>query len=285
MLKRATLVVGLVLCGAVSSTGKAIPNPPLNLDHFLCYVPAQSMVFQTFALLKDQFDAAADTTQPVKDLRIVRFCNPVVKILPNGRWTPVRHWDAHLTLFQMDPQPSTARRVFVRNQFGEQVLQARQAETLAVPTGKVLGATPTHLPAIPTDIDHFKCYNASGKSVNQTVGLRDQFSPAELLVGPNPSATVKVLAPTAFCNPVEKTRGLGADAIVTPITNLVAHLACYAITKPTGIPFLQNPQLLFINNQFGSGAVTVYVADTLCVPSYKLHWSVIPPPIEEITTL
>ena len=272
MLRHALVVACFLLAGAASSIGKSIPNPPLDLDHFLCYVPTQSTVFTMAVRLQDQFDFAADKTETIEDLRIARLCAPVKKYFRNGNHfdlrTTVLRPDAYLTLFQMGPQPSTARRVSIRNQFvGDQILQVRQAETLAVPTGRKFGDA-TNLPAIPIGLDHFKCYNASGMSINRMVGLVDDFNITLL----NSPYEVKVLAPIAFCNPVEKTKGLGVDAVVTPITNPIAHLVCYAITQ------VQQGGRVAINNQFGFGVVDVNIADTLCVPSFKLSWSVIPVP-------
>jgi hypothetical protein len=140
--------------------------------------------------------------------------------------------------------PDPTRLVVVRNQFGFQFLKVGQPEALAVPTQKF-----PHNP--PEGLDHFKCYRASGRNINQVVGLSDQFLK---------SPEVKVYRPYEFCNPVAK---LHNDQL-TPIENPKAHLVCYTISRD---PFATQVDTL---NQFGTEPLLVNEPDLLCVPSTKL---------------
>lgn len=272
MTKPVMLAVWCLLAAAAAARAQQPPTAPPDLDHFKCYFAKGSLQTRLFQLV-DQFDVARNQVQRVDDLRIVRFCNPVEKIIQRGPGKPevthIRRPDAHLTLFQTDPQPAVLRSVLIRNQFGRQQLSVRDAVVLAVPTGKaelIPGQPPPETPPIPEGLDHFKCYLAGGKAINRAATLRDQFH----------TEFVRVLQPMAFCNPVEKLVPNPQDpqgpGFFTPITNPNAHLACYTITP------VQFQTTVLINNQFGFGTLNVQQADILCVPSLKLHWHEIEPP-------
>lgn len=243
------------------------PTAPRGLDHFNCYF-APGQVRTESVTLQDQFDVALDQSEQVTDLRIFRFCNPVQKTTVNGTVTPILHAADHLAMYLINPQPIIPRVVVIQNQFGTQQLRTGNAVLLAVPSGKVFpvpshtGPPPT-IPPIPTDLDHFKCYLASGRALDQTVLLRDQFSVDGLLAG--------VLRPILFCNPVQKTNSTG---VITHITNPVAHLACYVTTRRT-----PPSRMLLYDNQFSTDQqLTVFNPDFLCAPSFKLRCAEVPVP-------
>lgn len=241
------------------------PTPPISpndLDHYKCYF-VQSPVENTAALLQDQFDLGStpQVTEKVADVRLIRFCNPVQKTL-NGSTTRILRPADHLALYLIDPQQTTPRKVVISNQFGDQVLALRNAEILAVPSGAAVptatGAPPS-TPAIPKDLDHYKCYAANGENIGVTVTLTDMFH----------KELVQVLEPFLFCNPVHKTHPIGTPP--TTIQKPVDHLTCYKIT-PTPIQ-----QTVYYNNQFvtptkGAPSLAVGPADMLCAPSVKLKW-------------
>jgi hypothetical protein len=296
LLKRLTMAVFVTVTMAAAG-GAQILNPPFpfpfpfapsgppEIDHFHCYF-AVSPIQPVAVQLQDQFDVALQITENITDLRAVRLCNPVQKNIVSvnyftgtvnlGPTTPINHPADHLVLYLMNPQPITPVQVYVENQFGFQTLNTRDAIALAVPSGKVLpnpnnpsGAP--ELPPIPTDLNHFKCYSTSGSAVSRIVFLQDQFQ----------SVVEEVLDPILFCNPVQKTvTTVAADgttsSTVTPIVDPVAHLTCYTVTPR---PF---QALAYYNNQFvapgTAPSLTVLQSDILCAPSYKLRWSVIPPP-------
>ena len=155
-------------------------------------------------LLQDQFDIAPPSGtflpwfwESVPDLRSLVFCNPVQKTY-NGVTTQILHPDAHLLMYEINPQASTPCLVTVVNQFGTATLQTGRAVILAVPSGKALisAAGVPQIPPIPpeTELDHFKCYAAAGNNIGVVVSLTDQFRTEQ----------AQVLRPFLFCNPVVK---------------------------------------------------------------------------------
>jgi len=264
----------VVAAFAVNAYGQANPPGPANLDHFNCYL-AKGPVQPQMALLRDQFDRATGRIEVVKDLRMALFCNPVEKTLTTGQSTPIRYPLDHLALYRIPPEPMVPRLVIVRNQFGLQTIVTRRAIMLAVPSGKsqITATTPPQLPPIPgKELDHFKCYGASGQALNVAVSLKDQFL----------SYTTKLFEPILFCNPVTKVvvfpgnvNANGAPAFsnaeITPIGNPTAHLTCY-----TQVP-RDFQAVVFYNNQFvvpGTlPTVAIQDAEILCVPSLKVRWA------------
>lgn len=269
-----------ILASAQTNPFLPPPSGPPEIDHFHCYF-VESPLQPVSALLQDQFDAALNqSSEVITDLRAVELCPPVQKTLPNGKVTPINHPADHLLMYLINPQPIIPRIVLVENQFGYQILRTRNAVVLAVPSGKVLpipgSVTPPALPPIPTDLDHYKCYAASGEIARHVVGLSDQFM----------STIVAVIEPILFCNPVQKTSPATpvAPGTVTPITDPRAHLTCYVVTPR---PF---QGLAYYNNQFVNSTPTaagvvppppslvVLQSEILCAPSYKLAWEYAPPP-------
>jgi hypothetical protein len=253
---------------ALAGTGAAQTTPP-TLDHFYCYFALRQPT-QVTVTLEDQFDVKLNKTELVRDLRLVRFCNPVQKTTADGKVTTIQHPDDHLTMYLITPEPIIPRVVVIKNQFGTQLLRTANALLLAVPSGKIWPIPGTHVfpPTVPTDLDHFKCYLASGKVIGRRVLLKDQF-----FKDTRDGVLAGVLQPVLFCNPVKKTVPT-APPIITPITNPDAHLACYVTTRK---PF--NTRLLY-DNQFSQDLQQLAVSnpDILCVPSSKLRWAVVLPP-------
>jgi hypothetical protein len=99
-----------------------------------------------------------------------------------------------------------------------------------------------------TGLDHFKCYEAKGDSLNVAVDLQDQFEV---------EAGVRVKKPVFFCNPVDK-NGEG-------IRNPTAHLTCYKIDDGG------KERAVVVENQFGRQTLKVKKPTLLCVPSEKIE--------------
>jgi len=224
-----------MLC-APSTKQIQAPEP----DHYQSYpttptVGAEGPVVQ----IDDQFGSQ------VTDLGLpIRFLVPVDKN-DEGIDDPI----SHLTCYQIsDGSPGPA--VISTNQFGAQPLTLGLPESLCVPTEKLI--TPG-----PVDVDHYKCYFASGASIGAGVSLVDQFQ----------ARSSVVLDPRLFCTPADK-NGEGID---DPLT----HLTCYD-TNPIGQP----PGLIPIVNQFVPGdQLELLGADLLCAPSTKQ----VVPPLEHFT--
>ena len=177
------LLFALCLFFAAASAVSAQTLP--TVDHFQCYFTPSTALLQRTVILQDQFDTAVGGSDTIQDLRMVRLCNPVQKTTDNGSTTRITNPQAHLMLYYFTPEAAVARQVLIRNQFGTHLLYTADALILAVPTGKVVvppcgtpsDCLPPQPPPIPTGLDHFKCYVASGIPLHMGVVLTDQFTP------------------------------------------------------------------------------------------------------------
>ena len=248
------LAVFLLLLTAL--TGVMSAQTPV-LDHFRCYVAQTPIALAVPIRLQDPFDSPTGIFENITSLATARFCNPVKKTLTGGGTTPIVNINHHLTMYAINQQPIVARTAVINNQFGTQNLVLADAKFLLVPTGK--GIPPVPAPSPSTDLDHYKCYAASGPSlVMPPVVLADQFT----------TETVTVLQPVLFCNPVLKIHG----NVTTPIQHPTAHLTCYA-TSASHFPGITINTL----NQFALATLAVRQPDLLCAPSTKLSWTVVVP--------
>jgi|SRR5438876_8989712 len=254
MMSKRTILTFCFLLGTAGLVSAQLPIEQ-RVDHFRCYFTPRLPVEQSPTVLQDQFDVATKTVERINQLQIIRLCNPVIKITPDGKITPIVNRNHHLTMFRFNPQPVVPRIALIRNQFGDQTITIRDAGVLAVPTGKA--KLPNPAPAPSADLDHYKCYSASGQAVNKVVALKDQFT----------SEPVRVLEPIGFCNPTRKAHA-GA---VFGVKNADAHLACY-VTTPSQFPGIA----VNIANQFVKRPIRVLKPDILCVPSLKLQWAPVP---------
>lgn len=262
----AALISVLVLGTApVSVMGQNFTRRHLDfdLDHFKCY-PAATTRFEPIAgvTLIDQFDRALDRKEIVEIFVFLRFCNSAAKEYLNT-FTPNEHPEHHLTLYHFNPDPETKPiqgRVVVANQFGRQKLDIESARILAVPTAKVPGEDEPGTPGTPpTDLDHYKCYYATGQAPDpRVVGLFDQFETHTL--------NHKLGEPVLFCNPVQKTDRAGNTF---EIRNREDHLTCYQISVLTEH---DNPAWIY-NQFFAEGTfMKAHRANILCVPSKKVSF-------------
>jgi hypothetical protein len=209
-MKRACLA-RMLLALAVIFSGSALAQTTPVFDHFLCYYVPNQPVLQVPLQLQDQFDAPAQIFERPTQLQIMRFCNPVTKVV-NGTTFPIGNINHHLTMYQFNPQPIIPRQVAFTNQFGaNQTLYTSDARVIAVPTGK--GLPPNSPPSPSPDLDHYKCYVASGPNANALTILTDQFITNQRFF---------VVQPVLFCNPVVKIKG----SITTPIQFPNNHLTC-----------------------------------------------------------
>lgn len=234
-----------------------------TFDHFLCYYVPNQPVLNIPLQLQDQFDSPSGAFEHPTQLQIMRFCNPVTKVVNNVTF-PIANINHHLTMYQLNPQPIIPRQVVYNNQFtsGNATLYTSDARVLAVPTGK--GIPPSPAPSPSTDLDHYKCYVASGPNANALAILTDQF---------NSNLRLWVVQPVLFCNPVLKINA----GVTTPIRFPSNHLTCYALVPPS-LP----ARNINIANQFipsGSGLnIPVNNPDMLCAPTTKVSWSLVLPP-------
>jgi hypothetical protein len=204
-------------------------------DHFQSYpVAAVTGMDGPIVQIVDQF--GSQTT----DLGLpIRFLVPADKN-DEGIDDPI----SHLTCYQIDDGVAGPQ-VISTNQFGEQPLTLGTPDSLCVPTEKLIDPGPV-------DVDHYKCYVASGAPVDLGVAVMDQFQARATLV----------VEPKLFCAPANK-NGEGID-------DPVNHLTCYS-TSPVG----GAPGLIPISNQFVAGdQIELLGPDLLCAPSTA---QVVPP--------
>lgn len=269
-MKKVWFVVALFALASLGSSSLSAQSQPPPLDHFFCYyVPNQNPLTISFTL-QDQFDAAMSSPlnfEHITSETLARICNTAQKTI-GSTVTPMTNVNHHLTMYQLNPQPIVPRTVTASNQFGSsQTLNVFDSRFVLLPAFKCI--LPCPVSSIPTDLDHYKCYAASGARVFTGIALiKDEFTS----VGPS------LLNPVLFCNPTIKIR----NNTTTSIQNNRDHLVCYAITPVPfgGIPDASNPSSpsgIVIFDQFQQRNVTVQQPDMLCTPSAKLSWSVVPP--------
>jgi hypothetical protein len=221
------LSAGIALISLTFAPGLA----QAQLDHFRVYPNAVGFGLDgPVVQIDDQFVIQqTDLGHPI------RFMVPVDK---NDEG--ISDFFSHLTCYQIvDGVAGPA--VISTNQFGAQPLTLGVPESLCVPTEKLISPGPVNL-------DHYKCYLATGSSVDASVLLLDQFA----------QSTATVLDPRLFCTPADK-NGEGIDDPVT-------HLTCYNTTPP-GV----SPGPVPILNQFlpAPDLLELLEANMLCAPSTK----------------
>ena len=224
-----------MLC-APSTKEIQTPEP----DHFQGY-PTSPLIGNDGPIVQIDDQFGSQTT----DLGLpTRFLVPVDKN-SEGIDDPI----SHLTCYDI-PDGVAGPPVISTNQFGAQPLTLGVPDSLCVPTEKLISPGTV-------DLDHYKCYGATGAQIDVGVTLLDQFQ----------ARTALVLEPELFCTPADK-NGEGID---DPIN----HLTCYS-TNPVGQP----PGLIPITNQFLAGdQLDLLGPDLLCVPSTKI----VPPSVEHFT--
>jgi hypothetical protein len=263
---RAALTALLIVTVWVSAPSASTEDGPLRpLDHFMCYGIA-SPNLNVNVQLEDQFDAG-----PVDTLVLAPnyHCNPArkfdgeVNVLELLGALTLSNRYGHLEWYRIKTATVPARTVQVDNQFGTQTLQLTQPRWLAVPTVKdgeefepanwcgnwwaVYSPNYQRDCVAPPQLDHYKCYIATGASVDRQVSLWDQFEFDSNFVA---------LAPLKFCNPVEKTH----NSNFTGIVNSRDHLVCYDVART-----------VHTENQFGTAEYVVRKNMELCVPSEKIY--------------
>ena len=208
-------------------------QPPPGADHFQGY-PAAPAAGNDGPIVRidDQFGSQTTDLGPP-----IRFLVPVDKN-DEGLGDPI----SHLTCYRMTDGVSGPA-VISTNQFGAQPLTLGAPDSLCVPTEKLI--TPG-----PVDLDHYKCYAASGAPLDVGVVLLDQFQ----------ARTALVLEPTLFCTPADK----NGEGIQDPDT----HLVCYIVAPEGGFLGLE----ISIWNQFfnfAPGEIEVAQPFAVCAPSAK----------------
>jgi len=277
-----TLLAAALLGIAVPITAAAITqNPasaapaPAGLDHFLCYhatalpgVPP--LKAPPGVKLVDQFSPLNSKGVPTPFTArfgvVTSHCNPALKVvdLPAGpaQYPPLSP-DWHLLCLHITTNQTTAVHIVqVSNQFGTANLDTKAPNQFCLPSLKSLTTPPVFKPpAGEKRPDHFTCY-----PVTYDPNTPSRFvPPGPVLAGDQfngfQPVPVQVLIPARLCLPTQKT----INGVVTPITNLAAHLLCFNIKSPEP-PYTGT---VWDENQFGMAAMTVGPVNQLCLPSFK----------------
>lgn len=270
------VLAALLIVGAViffSSQARAVVVEPNGengngLDHFKCYT-AKGEPINDLVFLRDQFGKQDGKFE--RDLvdKPEIFCNPTRKLHGENE-SGINYYENHLTWYRIASivkEKFQSRLVTVFNQFAPngQVLKVVQPLYLAVPTQKVTvdGEYTEH--DSPRNLDHFKCYQVTGKALNPPANVRllDQFSRDW-----NPA---QVVIPLYLCNPTDKVHFLGWDNDgphwnISQVQNPNDHLVCY-VTKVNNDSSTKHE--LGIDNQFGRQTLKTQQTRVLCVPSEK----------------
>ena len=229
-------------------TVTATPTSQPNVDHFKCYKSRRAAGAPAFVqrevTLEDQFESKRTTV-----IRTDSFCNPVDKD-GEGINDPTAHLQCYKIRDAAGQEGFASRDLLVDNQFGVQVLTAKKASLLCVPSRK--DGQPSALL-----IDHFKCYTArtpsgSPQFVPRNVALTDQFE----------SKLTTVTEPVSVCDAVDK----NGEGVMSP----AAQLHCYKIKDAPGEPTFARRSVV-ADNQLGSEPLSVLRPRLLCVPSLRLE--------------
>jgi hypothetical protein len=118
---------------AVPTQKSPHPNPPVDLDHYQCYIAAGQPVLKP-AILADQFHR-----ERVQVNTPILLCNPVRKE-HNGAVTEIRHPDDHLVCYSKTLRQFANTRD-IKNQFEASQIITIASDWLCVPSKKqIIGA-------------------------------------------------------------------------------------------------------------------------------------------------
>ncbi len=152
--------------------GQLAPDPdqPGGLDHFACYdaapLPGGNQPFTATAPVVGLQDEFGNDPQVGVAPLPTQVCNPAEKTLADGQVFGIQNPIAHLVCWPITRSVAPNQvLVSVKNQFGTAELSTTNAQTLCVPSWKVLGQ---NLPPVagdtPPGLDHFECYQAKPAS-------------------------------------------------------------------------------------------------------------------------
>jgi hypothetical protein len=228
----------------------AIKPIPFIPDHYLGYEAKMPKGTPAFAdrlvHLADEFGTGTFNVEKPSLL-----INPVEKNF-GGEISLIEDPQTHLEAYKIKERHDN---ILVENQFGELVVNTKQAEYLLVPTAK--SHDDQDVSELDNSlVDHYKCYKVE---IDKDAPI--QFIPIQVtLFDPNFGAEklFDVTKPKMLCNPVDK-NGEG-------IKNHSNHLMCYAVVPADGFDH-NKKKSVFTNNQFGPEKLDVTREKQMCVPS------------------
>jgi len=213
------------------------------LKHYDCYETHRPPIWNNVVTVVDRFGTSTVALQHLK-----RICAPADKNDESDRdvFDP-DHLSAY-TIKQTSPRFTRVRGLAIVNQFGTIAVDLVKPDRLLVPTVKSFTGLPT--PAAPFGVDHFKCYKV-GRTQFRAFGIKvdDQFG----------TSTVDIKRPTHVCVPADK----NGEGVPDPTQNLT----CYKVGPTARTSQVNPPDLVFVNNQFGTESYGLQGQRELCVPS------------------
>jgi hypothetical protein len=248
-------VLSAALAAILAAAPTAAQSPPPDVDHYLCYRAVLASGSPAFTplprTLLDQLPPAI-----TYDLRrVVTLCNPADK---NAEGTVHPH--VHQVGYRLRPRRGSPR--FVKSthatldQLGARSLLLMRAESLLVPSTKVLGTGGAPPYAGGTAVDHYKCYRARspGPFAAPTPPIvADQLFPGGQLF--------RLRRPTKLCTPVDK------DGEDPSAPDHAGHLVCYRARLPMGTTFPRT--VVSTNNQIRAETLELVRPVELCLPALK----------------
>ena len=230
------IVVGLAALGAV---GAAPAAELATVNHFQCYRVDPGSPWKPVGLvLRTQFGTADAVVNQIQFL-----CAPARK---NG--SVVTNPAAHLACYPIKAPAFKPRTVLITNQFESSAPMTVVAPvTLCVPTGKslVAGVGPPQVKGL----DNYECFTVKPQSQIPThpITVIDQFG----------QAGGSALQPLSLCAP--------ARINGSPLLNARIHLVCYGVKLGPAV----KAKHVWLRNRFGLSQGTVFLRQSLCVPSLK----------------
>lgn len=251
------------ICNGKDDNGDGVVDEGVNCDHYLTYLLDKSIQPVTVTL-RDQFIQPTDFTFNL----IERLLNPVRKLHEGLVFNPKRP-DLHYLAYRLTTSaPFTPQTVFIQNQFEQRNITVTKPRYLLAPTGKkkigipiekILANLPQSaadkliasvVPPIPTNANHYLCYDVLPYDIAEGVTLRDQFQ----------NRPFEVIRALYLCNPAEKMH----NGKVSKIVDENNHLTCYEV-----IPHNTLNRKVITHDQFGIRSQTAVRTEELCLPTKK----------------
>jgi kumamolisin len=250
-------------------------------DAFMCYgvarakAPKGVAAFPVFTahpgvVVVDRFSSNAPNDQHEVDLTSpAGVCNPVAGANLTFAVVGAEHLERYQAKLSKtapaQPKPLKTN-VSIENAVGPLTLTIQAVDSVAVPSGRTLGASGAPSPGAGGEatVDHFKCYKAKVAKAPHGSAPFPVFTPVQATIGDEfAGARYDLVKPTRLCAPADK-NGEDPTAPTHP-----GHLVCYkaklAKTTPKQPKFFKVRTSLA--NQFGDEVLDAKKIDEICVVS------------------
>jgi hypothetical protein len=223
-------------------------------QHYLSYRVKAAVGFQP-----PKYVTLKNSVSPTPFLAVIGSAiwhwNPSCKFR-NGAVFKILDPTVHYLCFIIKAKTQDIKPQVVTDQFvTAATLKLGQPDALCLPSWKSLTGLPNKKPNQPLDADHYTCYPVLNPVGTPTrVKVQDEFSPKT----PVPVTVNSEPLHQQLCVPTQKTLASGR---VYRITNPKLSYWCRSVTSTPII------HVVFDENQFGQGRVTISKTKFLCVPA------------------